>query len=270
MSSPCPHSLLFSGLCADCSSVISPLSSSHHPVVFSGRAHTLYFSSPHFLSECVKSATRILGTGKLVLVMDIDHTMLHAHPVKEPRLEAWGRKRGGRKTGEEEGRREEKYEKGQSNGDEKGKEQGQERVETNEGEGSATRIEMEGKVLVDKVFEKVEGMYESVAGSELTYLRLRPHLKEFLEMMEPYFELYIYTMGTRKYAEAVMKCIDPDHKYFKKRALCRDDTDLTFKSISRLLPCPESMIFIVDDTPAIWSHMHEQVIWVPKCMISCD
>lgn len=35
------------------------------------------------------------------------------------------------------------------------------------------------------------------------YVKLRPHLKEFMENVQPYYELTVYTAGTRQYAEEI-------------------------------------------------------------------
>ncbi len=47
-------------------------------------------------------------------------------------------------------------------------------------------------------------------------------MREFLQQVSPYFEVYIYTMGTRQYAEKIMNILDPQRTLFRK-ALCRDD-----------------------------------------------
>lgn len=52
----------------------------------------------------------------------------------------------------------------------------------------------------------------------------RPGLAEFLKQVEEMYELHIYTMGTRGYAEAVAKEIDPTGSLFKERILSRDES----------------------------------------------
>ncbi|RUO95418.1 HAD-like domain-containing protein, partial [Jimgerdemannia flammicorona] len=62
-------------------------------------------------------------------------------------------------------------------------------------------------------------------GSPLVYyIKLRPDLRKFLSEVTKLYELHIYTMGTRNYAEAVAKEIDPDKEYFKERILSRDES----------------------------------------------
>lgn len=56
------------------------------------------------------------------------------------------------------------------------------------------------------------------------YIKLRPGLKKFLKEIEGLFDLHIYTMGTKDYAKAVAKEMDPEGKLFKERILSRDES----------------------------------------------
>ena len=60
------------------------------------------------------------------------------------------------------------------------------------------------------------------------YIKLRPGTFEFLEEMNKIYEMHIYTHGSRNYAEAVAKSIDPTRKYFGTRILSRDDSGCKF------------------------------------------
>ena len=51
-----------------------------------------------------------------------------------------------------------------------------------------------------------------------------PGWKEFLEDMAEKYEMHVYTMGTRAYAEEVCAAIDPDGKIFGGRLLSRDES----------------------------------------------
>lgn len=62
----------------------------------------------------------------------------------------------------------------------------------------------------------------------------RPGLDQFLKEIEELYELHIYTMGTRYYAEAVAKEIDPNGSIFKERILSRDESGSKFFSFLRL------------------------------------
>lgn len=52
----------------------------------------------------------------------------------------------------------------------------------------------------------------------------RPGLDEFLKEIQELYELHIYTMGTRDYANAVANEIDPKGSIFKERILSRDES----------------------------------------------
>ena len=91
------------------------------------------------------------------------------------------------------------------------------------------------------------------------------------------YEMHVYTMGTRAYAEEVCKAIDPDGKFFGGRILSRDESGsksaamnlplslvdilqgLTQKSLQRLFPVDTSMVVIIDDRADVWE-------WSPNLM----
>ena len=58
----------------------------------------------------------------------------------------------------------------------------------------------------------------------LTELSRSPGWKEFHESMSEKYEMHVYTMGTRAYAEEVCAAIDPDGKIFGGRLLSRDES----------------------------------------------
>jgi RNA polymerase II subunit A-like phosphatase len=55
------------------------------------------------------------------------------------------------------------------------------------------------------------------------YIKLRPGLREFLKEIENLYDLHIYTMGTKDYAKAVAREMDPEGSLFKERILSRDE-----------------------------------------------
>ncbi|KAJ1977012.1 CTD phosphatase Fcp1 [Dimargaris xerosporica] len=87
------------------------------------------------------------------------------------------------------------------------------------------------------------------------YVKMRPGLQDFLAEVTKLYELHIYTMGTRSYAEQVAKLIDPDQRNFKERILSRDESgSMTFKNIQRLFPCDSSMVVAIDDRADVWQN----------------
>ncbi|KAF5384884.1 hypothetical protein D9615_001109 [Tricholomella constricta] len=85
------------------------------------------------------------------------------------------------------------------------------------------------------------------------YIKPRPGWKEFLRETATKYEMHVYTMGTRAYAEEVCAAIDPDGSIFGGRLLSRDESgSLTQKSLQRLFPCDTSMVVIIDDRADVW------------------
>jgi RNA polymerase II subunit A-like phosphatase len=86
------------------------------------------------------------------------------------------------------------------------------------------------------------------------YIKMRPGLKRFLSKMSEKYELHIYTMGTRSYAQNVAKIVDPDGKIFGDRILSRDESgSMIAKSLHRLFPVDTKMVVIIDDRADVWN-----------------
>ncbi|PYI10145.1 hypothetical protein BO78DRAFT_394237 [Aspergillus sclerotiicarbonarius CBS 121057] len=85
------------------------------------------------------------------------------------------------------------------------------------------------------------------------YVKLRPGLESFLQNVSEMFELHIYTMGTRAYAQHIASIIDPDRSLFGDRILSRDESgSLTAKNLHRLFPVDTKMVVIIDDRGDVW------------------
>lgn len=85
-------------------------------------------------------------------------------------------------------------------------------------------------------------------------VKLRPGLDTFLKQASNIYDLFIYTHGTRLYAEQIAKIIDPDDAYFHHRIVARTDTpDMGHKSLKLLFPsCDDTMIMVLDDRIDVW------------------
>ncbi|KAI0049263.1 hypothetical protein FA95DRAFT_1489590 [Auriscalpium vulgare] len=87
----------------------------------------------------------------------------------------------------------------------------------------------------------------------LYYVKPRPGWQEFLSHVATKYEMHVYTMGTRAYAEEVCAAIDPEGKFFGGRLLSRDESgSMTQKSLERLFPVDTSMVVIIDDRADVW------------------
>lgn len=85
------------------------------------------------------------------------------------------------------------------------------------------------------------------------YIKLRPHLTEFLSKISQLYELHIYTMGTRSYADNIAKIVDPDKKLFGDRILSRTETPgEDSKNLRKIFPVDNRMVVIIDDRADVW------------------
>ncbi|RDI77527.1 hypothetical protein Vi05172_g12490 [Venturia inaequalis] len=85
------------------------------------------------------------------------------------------------------------------------------------------------------------------------YIKLRPGLEEFLEDIAKKYELHIYTMGTRAYAQKIAEIVDPQRRFFGDRILSRDESgSLTNKTLQRIFPVDTDMVVIIDDRGDVW------------------
>lgn len=86
------------------------------------------------------------------------------------------------------------------------------------------------------------------------YIKLRPGLQEFLERISKLYELHIYTMGTRAYAQHIAELVDPNRKVFGDRILSRDESgSMVAKNLQRLFPVDTNMVVVIDDRGDVWS-----------------
>lgn len=87
------------------------------------------------------------------------------------------------------------------------------------------------------------------------YVKMRPGLKDFFDRMSKLYEMHVYTMATRAYAQAIMKIIDPERRYFGDRILSRDEnyTD-KLKNLTRLFYQNTAMVVIIDDRADVWQY----------------
>lgn len=198
----CPHPVIFKGICAICGDDTDFLHSSESPPV---RLPVAYNSSALSVSHAEAQVTAtvlaktLLHARKLSLVLDLDHTLVHA--TDDPRAAAI--------------------------------------LHCSPPEANLSSV---GNI-------KLPSMRSPM------HIKLRPYLAQFLARASSKFQLHIYTMGSRQYADKVANLIDPNKTFFHGRITSRDDfSEGSFnqKSIRRLFPCDDSMAVIVDDREDVW------------------
>lgn len=95
------------------------------------------------------------------------------------------------------------------------------------------------------------------------YIKQRPGLKAFLEKIDKLYEMHVYTMGTRAYAQNVVKIVDPERKLFGDRVISRDENgSMTAKTLQRLFPMNTNMVVIMDDRADVWPKNRNNLIKV--------
>ncbi|CAI9109950.1 OLC1v1009893C1 [Oldenlandia corymbosa var. corymbosa] len=54
--------------------------------------------------------------------------------------------------------------------------------------------------------------------------KLRPFVHTFLKEASKMFDMYLYTMGSRDYALALAKLLDPRDEYFRRKVIANEDS----------------------------------------------
>lgn len=205
----CTHAVVFKGICAICGETAQSLHFAETktaveriPVAYD--SNQLAVSRAEAESIASVNARNLLRAKRLSLVLDLDHTLVHA--TDDPRAPQ-----------------------------------------------VINHFPQDADLQSVKAFALAPAVHPNAP--PLMYVKLRPHLFQFLHRVANKFELHIYTMGTRPYADQIASLIDPDKKLFGGRITSREDFEegrWNQKSIQRLFPCDDSMVLIVDDREDVW------------------
>ena len=104
--------------------------------------------------------------------------------------------------------------------------------------------------------------------NEMFVVRLRPHVREFLRDIAPFFRMQIYTLAQTSYADKILRVLDPNNEYFHRRIFSRvaevdqqlirqrkmnpHDSIRLEKDIKLLFPYSDRFVLVLDDTPGVW------------------
>mmetsp|Transcript_20568 Transcript_20568/g.27923 ORF Transcript_20568/g.27923 Transcript_20568/m.27923 type:complete len:119 (+) Transcript_20568:39-395(+) len=58
------------------------------------------------------------------------------------------------------------------------------------------------------------GLHSILHQGQERFLKIRPHVGEFLNRANNLYNIYIYTQGTTSYAKQVSDILDPEHRIF--------------------------------------------------------
>ncbi|KAJ7508560.1 hypothetical protein B0H11DRAFT_33549 [Mycena galericulata] len=246
----CKHGMQISGLCVICGKDMT--NSDYTGFADSSRAHIQMTHSANgplvSLEEAQRlekeTAEELLKSRKLSLIVDLDQTIVHA--TVDPTIGEWRSEGAAWKA--------------------------RQALKTSDADADA-----ESEDECNPNWEAIEDVGEFRLAPEpfgippghgnegpTYYIKRRPGWKEFLEDIATKYQMHVYTMGTRAYAEQVCALIDPTGKVFGGRLLSRDESgSLTQKSLKRLFPCDTSMVVIIDDRADVWEWSPNLIKVVP-------
>ncbi|KAG7452156.1 uncharacterized protein BT62DRAFT_926376 [Guyanagaster necrorhizus] len=259
---PCKHGMQLGGLCVLCGKDMtnsdyigfSDTSRASIQMTHSANGPTVSLEEAQRIER--ETAERLIKSRKLSLIVDLDQTIVHA--TVDPTVGEW--------IAEGEAW-EEKHK--QKNGNDV--QMGEESSDTDEEECNPNWEALKD-VKKFKLGPESFGMpYEAKGKGKsieqdgcMYYIKPRPGWQAFLLEVAAKYEMHVYTMGTRAYAEQVCAAIDPDGKLFGGRLLSRDESgSLTQKSLQRLFPCDTSMVVIIDDRGDVWEWSPNLIKVVP-------
>ncbi|KZP28980.1 hypothetical protein FIBSPDRAFT_947374 [Athelia psychrophila] len=287
---PCTHGVQIGGLCGLCGKDMtdddytgfSDTSRASIQMTHSAFGPTVSLQEAQRLER--ETADHLLKARKLSLIVDLDQTIVHA--TVDPTVgewiaegEAWEQRTAKREKRKERQRAKEK-EKGKSKEEKEDSDEESSSAEDDDETESEVEDECNPNWEALKDVKKFRLGPESFAatpsrGSKgkqkvienegvMYYIKPRPGWETFLKDISQKYQMHVYTMGTRAYAEEVCKAIDPDGKIFGGRLLSRDESgSLTQKSLQRLFPCDTSMVVIIDDRADVWEWSPNLVKVVP-------
>jgi RNA polymerase II subunit A-like phosphatase len=200
---PCSHDIIvFGGMCAKCGEQVNidakkTNETTTRLTVNGGK--NIILTQRGAREDALRNVKTLMGRRKLALVLDLDHTLLHATPDKRVAERGW-----------------------------------------------------------DKASPDIYTIELREKGTRRPpvhhYIKLRQGVAELLKQCHECYQLYIYTHGTRQYAEAIAKVIDPTQAYFQGRIISRSDNPdgMQHKELSQMFPCDDSMALILDDRMDVW------------------
>lgn len=84
------------------------------------------------------------------------------------------------------------------------------------------------------------------------FTKLRPHAHAFLRAASQLCTMYIYTMGDRNYAREMAKLLDPTGELFNGRVIGSGDSTSQYKKDLDIVLGAEPTVLITDDTDRVW------------------
>jgi RNA polymerase II subunit A C-terminal domain phosphatase len=108
-------------------------------------------------------------------------------------------------------------------------------------------------------YEKADDIFYCYHGHRNKFVvKIRPHLDEFFDMIDSKYDYFIYTKGTRSYAEQVIRNLNVYFEFKGKKITLTKEKLITAnefvnqKSIQLVLPQTDNLHLILDDLPSVW------------------
>lgn len=227
---PCSHSVQYAGLCALCGARLDDQdytefnNSDRAPIAMAHDSNGLTVSFDEAQRMEKLSSSQLLKSKKLILVVDLDQTVIHA--AVDPTIGDW-------------------------------------QADPTNPNFTAVKDVKSFTLLEEGCIPGVNGQPPKPRQT-IYYVKLRPGLEKFLDTMYSLYEMHVYTMATRAYAVEIAKIIDPEGKYFGDRILSRDESgNIHQKSLQRLFPVSTAMVAIIDDRGDVWKWSPNLIKVVP-------
>ena len=257
----CQHHMFFGNLCADCGQ--GKADTVKHSYL--SMSQTIYFSQKKAKSIENELIEKLKESKKLILLLDIDNTILHSVNSKS------------------------RVNVSLINELQKSKEKQINLVENNENNEQSILSDKQSDDQIGKVSQltnitikkdnneiedsksnncaKIENN-KNLEVKEFTIdktnnnviVSFRPNLRLFLEKISPYFEIYVYTMGIESYISPILTHLNKElsHEYFKSnKVIARDSSfnDITHKSINKIFPSNHDFCLVLDDRLDVWAEV---------------
>ncbi|TEB38761.1 hypothetical protein FA13DRAFT_1808630 [Coprinellus micaceus] len=268
---PCKHGVQLGGLCALCGKDLtiidytgfSDASRANIQMTHSAFGPTVSLEEAQRIER--ETANHLLKSRKLSLIVDLDQTIVHA--TVDPTVGEWIAEGETWEAKQERKRNKTKSTTPVDSDDSDDESSDDDDDECNPNWGALKDVQKFrlGPESFANPLSRQKGKHKMVeADGCMYYIKPRPGWKEFLEEASKKYEMHVYTMGTRAYAEQVCAIIDPEGKIFGPRILSRDESgSLTQKSLKRLFPCDTSMVVIIDDRADVWEWSPNLVKVIP-------
>ncbi|KAJ8596296.1 hypothetical protein M405DRAFT_757888 [Rhizopogon salebrosus TDB-379] len=271
---PCKHGVQIGGLCGLCGKDMtefdytgfSDASRASIQMTHSAFGPTVSLEEARRIEK--ETAQHLLKSKKLSLIVDLDQTIVHA--TVDPTVGEWIAEGEAWEARQTKKRSTTPKDSGSDNDSDGTASDGEDECNPNwEALQDVRKFrlgpESFGMLSAPRGASKGKGKQKLIENEGcMYYIKPRPGCRKFLQNVSTKYEMHVYTMGTRAYAEEVCDAIDPDGKLFGGRILSRDESgSLTQKSLQRLFPCDTSMVVIIDDRADVWEWSTNLVKVIP-------